>query len=265
MRVHLSNCGAIHLVEPNNFRALDVLVDPQPAERLEQAIARVGTREGDAHIWLSPQVLRFLSCQAGNAEWETGFAAMLQFAKQHGWVNEQGQVRAHITLAVEDQVVSIDDFKAAMRALPAGISAVTTGQGEEVAGMIVSSLTSISAEPPMVGFFAHESSSMGEKLFQTGKFVANVLGEEHSKVINSFLSQPQGRARFNEGSWHTSEHQLPVLSNALASLECDIVCTQTLGTHKLIVGKIRKSACSESSPVVNFNAGTHRLAPMLQQ
>ena len=141
----------------------------------------------------------------------------------------------------------------------------TTGQGEEVAGMIVSSLTSISAEPPMVGFFAHESSSMGEKLFQTGKFVANVLGEEHSKVINSFLSQPQGRARFNEGSWHTSEHQLPVLSNALASLECDIVCTQTLGTHKLIVGKIRKSACSESSPVVNFNAGTHRLAPMLQQ
>lgn len=262
MRVHLSNCGAIHLVEPDNFRALDVLVDPQPAERLEQAIARVGTREGDAHICLSPQVLRFLSSQAGNEQWEAGFSAMLGFARKHGWVNEHGQVRAHITLAVEDQVVSVDDFKAAMRALPAGISAVTTGQGDDMAGMIVSSLTSISAEPPMVGFFAHESSSMGEKLFKTGKFVANVLGQEHSKVIDSFIRQPQGRARFNEGSWHESEHHLPVLSDALASMECDIVCTHTLGTHKLIVGKIRKSACSESSPLVNFNASTHGLTPL---
>ena len=48
MRVHLSNCGAIHLVEPNNFRALDVLVDPQPAERLEQAIARQQEKGRDA-------------------------------------------------------------------------------------------------------------------------------------------------------------------------------------------------------------------------
>ena len=114
----------------------------------------------------------------------------------------------------------------------------------------------------MVGFFAHESSSMGEKLFQTGKFVANVLGEEHHKVISSFLSQPQGRARFNEGSWHASEHELPVLSDALASMECDIVCTHTLGTHKLVVGKIRKSACNTSNPLVNFNANTHTLAPI---
>ena len=75
----------------------------------------------------------------------------------------------------------------------------------------------------MVGFFAHESSSMGEKLFQTGKFVANVLGEEHSKIIASFLSQPQGPARFNEGSWRANEHQLPVLNDALASMEQDMV------------------------------------------
>ncbi|MDR0260453.1 MAG: flavin reductase family protein [Comamonas sp.] len=262
MRVYLSNCGSISLMDAHNFRALDVLIEPQPEPQLAQALTRIGTRDGDSHVWLFPQVLRFLACQAADSEWDAGFAAMLAYAQQHGWVNDQGQVRAHITLAAEDQVVSVADFKAAMRALPAGISAVTTGQGKDVAGMIVSSLTSISAEPPMVGFFAHSASSMGDTLLQTGKFVANVLGEEHSQIIASFLSQPQGEARFKEGRWHSSEHQLPVLSDALASMECDIVCTHTLGTHKLVVGKIRKSSCNSASPVVNFNASTHKLVPL---
>ena len=55
---------------------------------------------------------------------------------------------------------------------------------------------------------------------------------------------------------------LTVLSDALASMECDIVCTHTLGTHKLVVGKIRKSSCNSASPVVNFNASTHKLVPL---
>jgi len=51
-----------------------------------------------------------------------------------------------------EPLVSAEDFKAAMRALPAGIAAITTAFNSDVAGMIVSSLTSVSADPPMIGF-----------------------------------------------------------------------------------------------------------------
>lgn len=263
MRVHLTNAGAITLCEPTVFNRLDVLVDPQTPERLEQAIARIGGREGDEHVRLNPSVLRFLSGHAGQAEWEANFSAMLDYAQRKGWLDEQGRVRAHLTHVESDEVVSTIDFKAAMRALPAGISAVTTGTGEQMAGMIVSSLTSISADPPMVGFFAHHNSSMRSQLLESGRFVANVLGEDHQAVISHFLSAPQGPARFTTGSWVEGEHQAPVLSDALASMECEIVCTQSLGTHDLIVGKIRKSACSAANPVVHFNAATHSLVPAL--
>lgn len=261
MRVHLTNAGAITLCEASVFNKLDVLIDPQPPERVDQAIARIGARAGEQHVWLSPSVLRFLSGHAGEPAWESSFQAMVDFATSKGWTNEHGQLRAHITVPESDPVVTIDDFKAAMRALPAGISAVTTGSGDEVAGMIVSSLTSISADPPMVGFFAHQNSSIRNRLLESGRFVANVLGETHQDIIDGFLSAPQGPARFTDAQWTEGEHQLPVLSNALASMECEIVCTQSLGTHDLIVGKIRKTSCTASSPVVHFNAATHSLTP----
>lgn len=261
MRIYLSNAGAISLRDPADFRRLDVLADPQPSERLERAIARVGRREDDRHIRLSPSVLRFLSQHAGNPEWEAGFSAMVDYAARHGWVDERGEIRAHMVVSEHDEVVSVEDFKAAMRSLPAGISAVSTGDGEQVAGMIVSSLTSISADPPMVGFFVQQTSSARDPLLRNGRFVANILGENHGDVIEAFLRQPQGQARFEEGGWITNERGLPVLPDALASIECDIVCTEALGTHDLIVGKMRKTACNPQQPVINFNAGTHRIAP----
>ncbi|GAA4416147.1 hypothetical protein GCM10011450_11560 [Advenella faeciporci] len=259
MRIHLTNAGAITVIEASNFRQLDVLIDPQSSEKLEQAIAKIGSRDGENHIRLSPAVLRFLSCKAGEAQWEAGFTAMIEYAAKAGWVDEKGNVRAHIVRNESDEVVSQVEFKAAMRALPAGVSAVTTGSGDEVAGLIVSSLTSISAEPPLVGFFINESASIVPALLANGRFVANVLGEEHREVMSAFLCEKQGRARFSKGNWGSGLHAQPVLNDALASVECDIVNTQALGTHRMIVGKIRRSASRHASPMVNFNAGMHRL------
>ncbi len=266
MRIHLSNAGAVRLSDAGDFGRLDALVDPQPEDMLERAIQRLGSREGAQYIRVAPSVLRFMSGHGGEPEWEAGFARMLVYAQQHGWINERGDIRVHLLQAQHDAVVSVADFKTAMRALPAGICAVTTGQGEDLAGMIVSSLTSVSAEPPMVGFFAHQASSFTEPLMRSGGFVANVLGEKHSEVMTQFLSEAQGPARFSKGAWISkgawSEgvNHRPVLSDALASLECDIVWTQALGTHHLIVGKVRHTACSDATPVVHFNAATHRIA-----
>jgi flavin reductase (DIM6/NTAB) family NADH-FMN oxidoreductase RutF len=266
MRIHLSDAGTIALIEPFVFDRLDVLVEPQSPERLEKSIARVGRREGEQHLRLAHAVLRFLSGHAGQSEWEAKFEAMIAFAKGRGWVNQEGALRAHLTVSENHNAVSVDEFKAAMRTLPSGIAAVTTAAGDDMAGMIVSSLTSISADPPLLGFFAHESSSLHGLLTLSGRFVANVLGEVHSNVMSNFLSEPQGQARFKAARWTTSEQGQPLLEDALASLECDVISTQSLGSHYLVVGKIRKTRLASNRsaaqfPVVHFNATTRSLAP----
>lgn len=260
MRIHLTNAAAITLIEPADFRRLDVLVDPQPQDRLDRLIHRIGKRDGDDHIRLNPAILRFLSGHAGDETWEQGFAAMLAYAAKSGWVDDQGLVRAHLTRAETDPVVTTDQFRAAMRALPAGVCAIAGRDGDAVCGMIVSSLTSISAEPPLVGFFVNETASMLAPLLAQGRFSANVLGQDHRAVVDCFMKAPQGAARFAVGDWRIEDGRLPVLADALASIECDIIHTQALGTHRMIVGKVRAAQCHAAAPMVNFNAGTHGLA-----
>lgn len=260
MRVHLTDAGTISLVEPANFRALDVLIDPQPEEQRLKALRRIGEPEGEGHVRLSPDVLRFLSGHAGEAEWEAGFAAMLAYAAKAGWVDDAGRVRAHLTFGEAVETVSSDDFRAAMRALPAGISAVTVNGPQGDCGMIVSSLTSISAEPPMVGFFVHQTSSMAPVLREQPVFAASILGQEHRAVLRGFMLSQQGEARFAEGDWLRDAGRPAQLADALARMECDIVHREQIGTHILIVGKIRKASTREASPIINFNAATRVLA-----
>ena len=260
MRIHLTGSGNVALRDPADFRRLDVLVDPQTAERLERSIARIGRREDAGHVRIAPAVLRFLSGHAGEADWESGFAAMLAYASRSGWIDARGEVRAHLVPNEDAEPVSVDVFKAAMRALPAGISVITTGTGEAASGIVVSSLTSISADPPLVGFFINETASCRSVLLRSGRFVANVIGEAHAEVMDAFLKRPQGPDRFAVGRWREGEASLPVLVDALASIECEITFTQTIGTHRMVVSSVRHVTCGDASPVVHFNAVTYTLA-----
>lgn len=260
MRIHLTNTGAITLLDAQNFTRLDVLIDSQPSDRVEQAIAQLGYREDEQHIRIAPDVLRFLSGHAGKPEWEKSFQDMLVYASSSGWIDDKGKIRVHIRHNEHDIVITDQAFKEAMRVLPAGISAITTGSGTNVNGLIVSSLTSISASPPLIGFFVGKSSSITSALLSNRHFVANILGQSHQDIVNQFLNQPQGVARFTQGDWRTGLHDMPVLNDALASVECDIICTTSLGTHHLIVGKVRQSESRTANPIINFNCGIHELA-----
>jgi flavin reductase (DIM6/NTAB) family NADH-FMN oxidoreductase RutF len=261
MRLHLTNSGAITLIAPSHFKQFEILVDEQPASLLDQSIARIGECADEEHIWVNPQVIRFLSGKAGDVDWEADFNAMVGFARKFNWVSEAGLIRAHIVRNEHSAWSSVDDFKAAMRMLPAGVSAITTGDIENPNGMVVSSLTSISAQPPLVGFFVHRDSSMLNPLRSNGKFVANILGQSHHEVVTNFLQEQQGSARFASGQWGSGLDNIPILVDALANVECDIIHTTTLGTHELVVGRIRKTTTDDTgSPMVNFNAAIRALA-----
>ena len=130
MRVHLSNTGAVTLCDPSVFTSLDVLVDPQSPERLEQSIARIGSRDGPGHVRLSPSVLRFLSSHAGSAEWDAKFDAMIAYAASKGWLDAQGRVRAHLTFGESHAVPAQASDASAVELSSADVSTETAGRGD---------------------------------------------------------------------------------------------------------------------------------------
>ncbi|WP_323040222.1 flavin reductase family protein [Gemmobacter sp.] len=259
MRIHITDAGAITLLEPANFRGLDVLIDPQPEDLVNRQIARIGHRDGEGHVRIAPGILRFLSPLAGEPDWDAGFATMIAHATRAGWVDDMGAVRAHIVWSDPPTGIEPDDFRRTLRRLAAGVCAVTTGTMGQPAGLVASSVVSVSAEPPLLGVFVNRGSSALPVILANGMFAANVLGCRHADVVRAFVSRQQGAARFADADWRAGALGLPVLGTALAAMECQIVTSQVLGTHQLLVGRIARATSREYQPMVHFNGVTRRL------
>ena len=86
---------AVTLAEPHDFKAFKVVTDGPP-ERLAGAVASFGRLDGD-HVYVDVEALRRLAgARAQDAGWQAGLDAMLGYARDHGWTDQQGAVRAHV-------------------------------------------------------------------------------------------------------------------------------------------------------------------------
>ena len=102
-------------------------------------------------------------------------------------------------------------FRRVLGHLPTGVSVVTTMTQAGPAGMTVGSFTSISLDPPLVGFFATTTSQSLSQILQAGQFAANVLADSQSAMSKAFASH---RGRFDAASWHLSANGMPHLAGA---------------------------------------------------
>jgi hypothetical protein len=93
-----SHPAAITLREPDDFKAFKLV--RRGEGDLATAIADVGRARDEHHAYLRPDAVRALAGALGHdARWQEGFAAMLDFAGKHGWIADDGSVRAHIEQA----------------------------------------------------------------------------------------------------------------------------------------------------------------------
>jgi hypothetical protein len=84
------------LLSPDDLSAFVVVLegdeDPGP-----EALAAGGVLGFGDHAWVRTDALRRLAGPTATPEWEERFAAMLDYARMRGWVDdEQGAVRGHV-------------------------------------------------------------------------------------------------------------------------------------------------------------------------
>lgn len=85
--------GATRLEDPDNFRAFSIrLADGAAAQA---GLARIA-RPDDAHWWVAQDALLALAPRGADAGWRAQLAGMVGYARQHGWVDEGGAIRAHV-------------------------------------------------------------------------------------------------------------------------------------------------------------------------
>jgi 3-hydroxy-9,10-secoandrosta-1,3,5(10)-triene-9,17-dione monooxygenase reductase component len=168
--------------------------------------------------------------------------------------------RAFVELAFADnQVIDNETFRRSLSLWPSGVSVITTAGSEGLAGMTVSSFTSISLDPPLVGFYAGLSSSTWAMIKESRIYAVNVLSEEQEELCGRFA----GRDRNFDGLvWQGARTGSPIIDGVVCALDCELVAEIVIGDHVLAVGAVVHTHISQEppQPLLWHNRGTATLA-----
>jgi 3-hydroxy-9,10-secoandrosta-1,3,5(10)-triene-9,17-dione monooxygenase reductase component len=144
-------------------------------------------------------------------------------------------------------------FRHALGRFATGVAFVTAAPDGEPAGLIVNSFTSVSLEPPLVAFSPSRSSLTWSRMRRGGRFAVNILGRQHQGF--AVQATPAGADRFEGVDWEPGRGGVPLLADALASLECEIVAEHPAGDHWIVVGRVEGVRMSAGKDPLLFFAG----------
>jgi flavin reductase (DIM6/NTAB) family NADH-FMN oxidoreductase RutF len=132
-------------------------------------------------------------------------------------------------------------FRKAMGHVPTPVTVVTglDPQGRPL-GLTIGSFSSISLDPPLVGFFPGVSSASWPRIQAGGVFCVNVLAEGQDDLCWRFAKEApaDGDGRFDGLDWEPGATGAPVLPGVIAWIDCRIDSVTQVGDHWFVVGAV---------------------------
>ena len=146
-------------------------------------------------------------------------------------------------------------FREALAHWASGVTVVTTLAGEQPIGITASSFSSVSLEPPQVLICVARKLYTHSAIETTGAFAVNILGEEQLEWGKRFAGMiPELEDRFAGLAVHAAGSGCPILSDALAWLDCTLRHAYDGGDHTIFVGEVTAAgARSTGNPLLYFN------------
>ncbi len=146
-------------------------------------------------------------------------------------------------------------FRQVLGHYPTGVTVITAmdADGQPLA-LVVGTFTSVSLDPPLVGFLPDRRSSTWPLIQAAGRFAANILGSDQMAECGSLAGKGD---KFGGVEWSLSERGLPVLANAIATIECTLDNVLDAGDHVFVLGRVEAMAVRRESDPMLFWRGRH--------
>ncbi len=155
-----------------------------------------------------------------------------------------------------------DTLRSVFGAFATGITVVTASPDSPM-GMTANSFTSVSLSPPLALVCVDRKAAIHDAILAEGMFAVSVLSTEQEQVAKYFAShsRPRGEQEFaavdSEPGPCTGA---PVLSGALAWVECSLVAVHDGGDHSIFVGSVLDLGHGSGSEALLFHGGRfHRI------
>lgn len=155
-------------------------------------------------------------------------------------------------------------FLGAMGRVFSSVSIVTTDGPAGRFAITVSSVSSASADPPLMLACIQRRSPVNAAIATNGVFGINVLAVGHEHLSDNFAGRPRQGAPFDfdAAEWATSKTGAPLLKGAVASFDCVVDSTHEAGSHTVFFGRVLDIVEAEDSTLIyGRRSYTQPLAP----
>lgn len=150
-----------------------------------------------------------------------------------------------------------ESFKRALRCWASGVAIVTASDSHGHRGMTVSSLCSVSLEPPLISVCFELEARTLVTVRSTGKFAVSILSLDQADLSNRFASKSLEDVRFEGQRFALGDNGCPLLDGAAAHLECSVHATHPAGDHQLVLGAVTRALAFPRPPLLYFD-GSYR-------
>ncbi len=143
-------------------------------------------------------------------------------------------------------------FRQVLGSYPTGVCAITATDANGVpVGMVVGTFTSVSLDPPLVGFLPDKNSSSWPLIEAAGRFCVNVLAANQMDVCRQIAAR--GSDKFAGLDYAASVNNLPLIAEAIAHIECTIHSVLDAGDHWFVLGRVLKmKTVREDDPMLFY-------------
>jgi flavin reductase (DIM6/NTAB) family NADH-FMN oxidoreductase RutF len=161
-------------------------------------------------------------------------------------------------MSIYPEVVS-GDFRSAMRQLTGGVSVITAGIGWDISGMTVTSVSSLSVDPPALIVSINREASSWPLVRRYGFFGVNILTSDQIDIAERFAGKDglKGAERFAGAHWTTRMSGVPLLADALAVIDCEVEDMVERHSHAIVIGRVLDVAVSTRTAALAYWQGQY--------
>ena len=150
-----------------------------------------------------------------------------------------------------------DNFRLAMRRYIYSVSIMSNKDDNGNSNAItVSSVTSISMDPPSLLICINKSSRIHDTLQIGSKFCINLLKKDQEELSNICSDEESYEERFNNENWDTEE--IPFLTNAQANIFCKVDKLTSYHTHTIVVGLVENANHTNEISTLTYVDGKYK-------
>jgi flavin reductase len=159
------------------------------------------------------------------------------------------------------------EFLDGMRRFASSVCVVTTADAGRRHGITVTSLASVSVEPPTLLVCIRRDSPSAAAIQASGVFCVNLLSEGSREIAHLFSGACGGtrHLRFDRVDWSNGRTGCPVLAGSVNAFECRLEHTAHVATHCVFFAAVVGIHRGGGAPLLYADRAYRRLADAERQ